>query len=187
MASVLNKPHLGAVCNTLNNAGILGAGDLNNMEEMLPVFEALNNNQNSLGSIVAALELLNENGNSISSDCGGTGMNNFMPYGIHLKKQYAYVVDNPLVVRDLSPISLFMIYPNPTTTGLLNVHFTTKKEVNVVVRLFDALGQEVHYQTLEHVLGDVKTTISTQHLATGVYFLELADGHSKQVTKVVVD
>jgi hypothetical protein len=183
----LSKPYLGGFCDSIHNAGILGAMDLNNMEEILPVFDAFNNSQTSLGSIVAALELLNDAGSYISSDCGGTGMNDFMPYGIHLKKQYAYVLDNPLIVRDLSSVSLFLVYPNPTKTGLLNVHFTSKQEVNLVIRLFDALGQEVRHQALNNVLGDFNTTISTQTLPIGVYYLELADGKNSKVHKVVVN
>jgi hypothetical protein len=187
LGAVLNKPHLAGFCDSLNNAGVLGAADLNNMEEMLSVFDVFNNSQTSLESIVTTLELLNDAGTYIASDCGGTGVNDFLPYGMHLKKQYAYLVDNPLVVRNLSSVSLFMLYPNPTNTGLLNVHFTSKQEVNLVIRLFDALGQEVRHQILNNVSGDFKTSISTSNLAAGMYYVELTDGHSNQVLKVIVD
>jgi len=187
LSILLNKPYLEGFCDSLNTTGISSAADLNNMEEMLAVFEVFNNSQTSLESIVATFELLNDKGDYITSDCGGTGVNDFLPYGIHLKKQYTYVVDNPLIVRDLSSVSLFVIYPNPTKTGLLNVHFTTKQEVNLVIRLFDALGQEVRHQILNNVSGDFNTTISTQNLSTGVYYLELADGQNSKVHKVVVN
>jgi hypothetical protein len=183
----LNKPYLAGFCDSVNNAGITGAMDINNMEEILPIFDVFSNSQTSLGSMLAALEFLNASGSFISPDCGGISANDFMPYGMHLKKQYAYGVDNALVVRDLSSVSLFVVYPNPVKDDLLNINFTTQKEVDVVIRLFDALGQEVHHQVLDQVSGNFNTTIATQHLSAGVYYLELADGESSKVHKVLVN
>ena len=81
------------------------------------ILDAYNANPTSM---LAALEFLNASGSFISSDCGGISANDFMPYGMHLKKQYAYGVDNALVVRDLSSVSLFVVYPNPTESGIVN-------------------------------------------------------------------
>lgn len=187
LATASNKPYLAGFCDSIANLGISGAGDLNNMEELLPIFEELNNTQISLNSLVATFELLNNNGTYISPDCGGTGSNNFIPYGIHLEKQYAYVVDNPLVVEKLSEVSLFMLYPNPANTDALNVYFTTKEVVDLTINLFDALGQRVHSQVLGNVSGDFNTTIPVHNLASGMYYVELTDGRNNQLLKVIVE
>jgi hypothetical protein len=187
LAIATNKPYLAGFCDSVNNAGITSSADINNMEDLLPILDVFNNSQTSLGSMLAALEFLNDNGSFISSDCGGVGATDFLPYGIHLEKQYAYVVDNPLVVRDLSSVSLFMVYPNPVKNGLLNIRFTTAQEVDLTIQMFDALGQQVHDQVLDNVLGNFDATIRVGNLPAGIYYVELTDGHKNQVVKVVVD
>lgn len=80
-----------------------------------------------------------------------------------------------------------MLYPNPANTAIVNVYFTTSKTVDLNINVFDALGQRVHSQTLGNVSGDFNTTIPVRDLSSGMYFVELTDGHSSQTHKLLVD
>ncbi|BDS11715.1 T9SS type A sorting domain-containing protein [Aureispira anguillae] len=187
IATAANAPFLAGLCDSLNNKGIYTANDFNNLEEALPIFEAFGDGQASVKTIVETLELLNDNGNLISSDCGGLGTVDFLPYGINRAKRYSYIVDHPLVVRTLSDVSLFMLYPNPAKAAAVTVYFTTSKTIDLSIKVFNTLGECVHSQTLGNVLGDFTTTIPIRDFASGMYFIELTDGHNSQAQRLLVD
>jgi len=187
MAIVLNEPAIAGFCDSVNNAGIYNSTQINGMNEVLTVFDVFSKGQTSIGSLVSTLELINDNGTRISTDCGGTGANDFMSFGINRTAQYGYDREGTIAVQKLSDVSLFMLFPNPATDGAVNIYFTTKKEVDLNINLFDALGQRVHHQVLGNVSGDFNTTIPVSNLAAGMYYVELTDGYSNQVLKVIVD
>lgn len=187
MAIVLNEPAIAGFCDSVNNAGIYNSTDINGMNEVLSIFDVFSSGQTSMGSLVSTLNLINSNGTQISTDCGGTGANNFLSFGINRNAQYGYDREGTIAVQKLSDVSLFMLFPNPANDGVVNIYFTTQKEVDLTINLFDALGQRVHHQTLGNVSGDFNTAIPVNNLAAGMYYVELTDGHSNQVLKVVVD
>ena len=157
------------------------------MDEVLTIFDVFSSGQTSIGSLVSTLNLINDNGAFITQDCGGTGANDFLSFGINRNVTYGYDREGTIAVQKLSDVSLFMLYPNPARVGAVNIYFTTQKEVDLTINLFDALGQRVHHQTLGNVSGDFNTTIPVHNLASGMYYVELTDGHSNQILKVVVD
>lgn len=186
LALVLNEPAIAGFCDSVNGAGIFNSTQINGMNEVLAIFDVFSSGQTSLGSLVSTLNLINSNGAQISTDCGGTGASNFLSFGIKRNSQYGYDREGTIAVQELSDVSLFMLYPNPATKGDINIYFTTKKEVDLTINMFDALGQRVHNEILGNVSGDFNTTIPVQNLAAGMYYVELTDGHSNQLQKVIV-
>lgn len=187
MSIVLGEPAIAGFCDSMNHAGIYNSTNINGMNEVLTIFDVFSSGQTSIGSFVNTLDLINSNGTFISPACGGTGANNFMSFGIDRNAKYGYDREGTIAVQKLSNVSLFMLFPNPARNGAVKIYFTTEKEVDLSINLFDALGQRVHHQTLGNVSGDVNTTIPVNNLAAGMYYVELTDGHSNQVLKVIVD
>jgi len=187
MALVLGEPAIAGFCDSLNGQGIYNSTDINGMNEVLTIFDVFSSGETSVGSVISTLNLINSNGGSISTDCGGTGANNFLSFGINKNATYGYDREGTIAVQKLSDVSLFMLYPNPANKGAVNIYFTTQKEVDLTINLFDGLGQRVHHQTLGNISGDFNTLIPVSNLAAGMYYVELTDGHSNQILKVIVD
>jgi hypothetical protein len=78
-----------------------------------------------------------------------------------------------------TPLSIF---PNPTHSGF-TVQLDAPFNLSAIqsMRLFDATGKQVFYRE------GYQNTISTQHLASGIYFLKVQLGKSEIVKKVVVE
>ncbi len=186
MSNLLNQPALAGFCDSVNNAGIHNANDINSMEDVLVIFDAFATGQVSIGSIVSTMQTINSSGTYISTDCGGTGANDFLPYGIHKNKQYGYITDNAIAVRKLSDVALFMMYPNPVTADVLNINFTTTQTVDLAINVYNTLGKRVATKTLGMVNGDVATSLDMSILVAGVYVVELTDGQNSETHKFVV-
>lgn len=186
MAQFLNEPALAGFCDSVRAAGINGAADINGMNDVLTIFDGFSTGQTSVGSMIWTLQTINTNGGFISADCGGTGATNFVPYGVNGNQKYGYEVDQAVAVQKLSDVSLFMMYPNPTQGGDVQVYFTTSKNIDLSINVYDALGQRVYNQTLGNVSGDFTAQIPVSNLASGLYHVELTDGHSNQTTKLIV-
>lgn len=187
MAQFIGEPAIAGFCDSVNGAGIYNSTQITGMNEVLTIFDVFSSGQTSMGSLVNTLNLINSNGTFISTDCGGTGANNFLSFGINRNAKYGYDREGTIAVQELSDVSLFMLFPNPANKGAVNVYFTTQKEVDLTINLFDALGQRVHNQTLGNVSGDFNTTIPVNNLAAGMYYVELTDGHSNKIQKVIVE
>ena len=186
LGQALGTPSIGAFCSTLNAAGITSGADVNNMNDVLTVFDAMSTTgQTSIASMVSTLQLINGNGTLISSDCGGAGVNNFLSYGINPMSKYAYVIDNALTVQELNDIARFVMYPNPAS-NYVQMHFTTDKAIDLSVNVYDVLGQQVIHKNLGSVNGDYTTTLSIDKLTTGVYSVELTDGNDRKTYKLTV-
>jgi hypothetical protein len=186
MAAVLGQPALAGFCDSVINAGITGSADINNMDDVLSVFDAFSEGQTSVNSVLYVMQTINTSGAFISADCGGTGANDFVPYGVNMTAKYGYDAEGTIAVEKLSDVSLFMMYPNPIKGSDLNLIFTTTKEVDLSVNVYDVLGQRVYGQELENVSGDHTLQIPTHNLTSGTYSVELTDGYNNQIRKLVV-
>ncbi len=187
MAAALGEPSLAGFCDSVNNAGIFNSNDINDMEDVLVIFDAFSTGQVSVGSMVWTLQTINNNGQYISSDCGGTGANNFVPYGVNRDKKYGYVADNSVAVRQLSDVSLFMLFPNPVVNNTLNLNFSTTKETTLTINVVNTLGERIISKDLGTMNGDYYSTLSFENVPAGIYMVELTDGKNSQTQKVVVN
>ena len=78
----------------------------------------------------------------------------------------------------------FKLYPNPTS-DIITVSFTSETTQDVVIKLYDYTGREVQTHVVNNN-GQVEKTIDLSQLSTGVYIMNIKDGHqtmSKQVMK----
>jgi hypothetical protein len=186
MAAFIGEPAIAGFCDSMNNAGIFSSADINGMNEVLEIFDVFTEGTMSIGNITNTLGLINDNGNFISSECGGTGAANFLSYGINRNATYGYEAGNTIAVRELSDVSVFMLFPNPANTEAVNVYFTTKKTVDLTINVVDAMGRVVYQAAADGVLGDISTTIPVGNLASGMYIVELTDGYNNKTQKLIV-
>ena len=87
-----SNPALAGFCDTLSSHGIFSGADVNNFNDVITVFEALSTSQYSVPALIAEFQNLNNYGNYISTDCGGTGANDFIPFGINPTENYSYLI-----------------------------------------------------------------------------------------------
>ncbi|MGH1337967.1 MAG: T9SS type A sorting domain-containing protein [Aureispira sp.] len=186
MAAFINEPAIAGFCDSMNNAGIFSSADIAGMNEVLEIFDVFTEGSMSIGNITNTLALINQNGNFISPECGGTGAGDFLSYGIDRSAKYGYEAGNTIAVRELSDVSVFMLFPNPANTEAVNLYFTTKKTVDLTINLVDATGRTVYQAAANGVLGDISTTIPVSDLAPGLYIVELTDGYSNKTQKLIV-
>lgn len=186
MSAFIGEPAIAGFCDSMNNAGIYTSADITGMNEVLEIFDVFTEGSMSIGNITNTLGLINQNGNFISTECGGTGAANFLSYGINRNAKYGYEAGNTIAVRELSDVSVFMLFPNPANTEAVNVYFTTKKTVDLTINLVDAMGRVVYQAAADGVLGDISTTLPVGDLAPGMYIVELTDGYSNKTQKLMV-
>ena len=186
LAAFIGEPAIAGFCDSMNNAGIFSSADINGMNEVLEIFDVFTTGTMSIGNIVSTLGIINTNGSYISTECGGTGAANFLSYGINRNAKYGYEAGNTIAVRELSDVSVFMLFPNPANTEAVNVYFTTKKTVDLTINVVDAMGRTVYQAAANGVLGDISTTIPVGNLASGMYVVELTDGYNNKTQKLIV-
>jgi hypothetical protein len=186
LATALNEPSIAGFCDSVRSAGIMNGNDLNDIGDALTIFDALSTTgQLSVSSMISTIQLINNNGSLISTECGGTGMANFIPYGINPSEKYGYVIDQPLVVQELNSIARFMMYPNPASNHV-QLHFTTDKPMNLQVNVYDMLGRQVMNKNLGTLNGNSNSRFSVENLTPGIYSVELTDGQERKTYKLTV-
>ena len=180
-----NDPSIAGFCDSVRNNGVNGAGDINDFNDVLVVFDAFGGGQTSLASVLSTLQLINSYGSFITTDCGGTGNNDFLPYGVDASAVYGYDREGTVAVEQLSDLSLFMVYPNPANEQLM-LRFKTEQTVDVSIRLYNTLGQLLIEQNKAAVAGDYSQMIPTAMLDAGIYTLELSDGKHSKTQRVII-
>jgi len=75
------------------------------------------------------------------------------------------------------------IYPNPVS-DILTLEFNYNLTLNnIELRMFNLSGQEVNHQSLPSET--TNTTISTEHLSSGVYFIQVTVDEKQYNQKVI--
>ena len=113
----------------------------------------------------------------------------FWASAIHLATDgNSYTNGNAVAVRALSGDNsgieetmnnMFNVYPNPAT-DMINVSFN--EVVNGTVSIINIAGKEV----LSATVNGAQTSISTTTLSSGVYYVQVNNGNSTQIDKIVV-
>lgn len=87
---------------------------------------------------------------------------------------------------EVSVESIFSVYPNPTTSGYIQLKKEYDEETEVSIRLFDSRGNQV-YQIKELVSeGYFQPVLNVTNLKTGVYFIQLIDQVGYQELKKIL-
>lgn len=180
--TIQDSIELANFCDTVRANGINGSNDINNLGDVLVIFESFSDTALSAESLVDVLGLINENGNYISTDCGGLGSKDFLKYGVNIGKR----AGNPVPVERLGESKTnFMVYPNPAR-AFVQIRVTTEETTDLQVNVYSTMGAKVHSDVLNGVQGNGQMTIDVSTFASGVYYIELTDGLNKDVRKMVV-
>jgi polyhydroxybutyrate depolymerase len=84
-------------------------------------------------------------------------------------------------ISEITPeASSWTLFPNPANEGF-EIRVTSPGSINWVLRVYNALGQEVRTQQLT----DENTYVSRNSLPAGMYTVQLSKGSENQVKKVV--
>ena len=110
----------------------------------------------------------------------GNGGNNIYIDDINLLKQESLGLS-----KNESNFEALEIYPNPSA-GELNVHFSTPKDENAVIKIQDILGKVAQSQSIKAIEGSNLVLLNTENLASGMYFLNIQMGTSQKIMQFVV-
>ncbi|MDD2984233.1 MAG: M43 family zinc metalloprotease [Crocinitomicaceae bacterium] len=114
----------------------------------------------------------------------GAGGNNIFLDDINI---YNGAPSNDIIlgVNTLSKIDGLSLYPNPTD-GELNVSFNMQANEAMNFVMTDLLGKVVQTKTVQAASGSNLVILSTDHLASGMYLLQIGNETSKEVIQFVV-
>lgn len=93
-------------------------------------------------------------------------------------------INNPNPLAAKTEMNISKVYPNPTSAEL-NVEFTTVKDNDVNIKLYDLSGKLLIEQNKFMTAGDQKVILNTAKLAGGIYMLQVSDG-TKTVNQQVI-
>lgn len=77
----------------------------------------------------------------------------------------------------------FVLYPNPTDAGTININISSEMGDLIRIKIFDATGRFISQQ--QHQMHNF--SIDTSNLPKGAYFLQLEDGTRQGVRQFIVD
>ena len=95
----------------------------------------------------------------------------------------ARVVDD-VSVEEQDLENKFYIFPNPAEDHV-NVYLSLNEAENTVINILDISGKVIRTVNLGTVEGERTVTVGMDELSTGIYFVELVNGSTKQVKKFV--
>ena len=79
----------------------------------------------------------------------------------------------------------FGFYPNPAN-GSLNIEINSNDAQSLNISIIDILGVSVYANTLNNV-ASYKNTIDISNLATGVYFIKVANATGAVTKKLIIE
>lgn len=131
--------------------------------------------------------LNNDTGPNVPSDsaCG--------PYVSGETEDYVVMFHDPLHpwpinvgVQDPSKVSIFRVYPNPTT-GTVNVNFEATRDVEeATITVTNVTGQVVLRKAFAHPGKSLNESLDLTHVAAGVYIVELKADDERKMNKLIV-
>jgi hypothetical protein len=173
-------------CDTLGNLGIDSQDDINNLTDVLTVFDAFTDAQLSVPSLLNYMGLVNGYASLLSNaGCGTTVDGVILCYGMNPNAIYWYKAANNVSVEQFSPVAELAMYPNPTS-GDVTLQLSTEKATDVAVNIFNSLGVKVSSQNLGLIEGERTFALPTSGFAAGMYIIELTDGKNSQTQKLIV-
>jgi len=109
------------------------------------------------------------------SDTGGTGL------GFRAR----YRANKPVAIEKNEFISGLNIYPNPVT-GLLNIEFTSPKEMKLTINVFNTLLQSLKNKNFQVIAGGNHEVLDLTGLHPGVYYLQISSKRGNIVRKIII-
>lgn len=98
-----------------------------------------------------------------------------------------YINETTVANQNVAPFSFDLnLFPNPSATNLLNIHFTTTASSRITMKVFDNYGRLLVDQEALVNLGTQKLVIDLHPLEPGNYILELSDGGRKGSKQFII-
>ena len=181
-------PEANNFCGSLANNNITRGSDMQNISQVLTLFDALNgaNSQLSIKTLAERIEWINTQGNTpiFPAACG----RNDLPicFGTSIGASTKYVVGEPIGVKGLNANTNFVVFPNPTNAGNAQLMIDASEAIDLQVNIYNTLGQRVQQQNLGTVQGQISIALNTMDFTAGLYMVELTNGEQKQVQKLII-
>jgi hypothetical protein len=86
----------------------------------------------------------------------------------------------------VNPMTTTRVYPTPTT-GILNIEVNASQNSDVNISVFNIMGQKVSEQNTTVNTGITTTTIDTESLSSGIYFVTVKANGFENTMKFVVE
>lgn len=86
----------------------------------------------------------------------------------------------------VNPMTTTRVYPTPTT-GILNIEVNASQNSDVNISVFNIMGQKVSEQNTTVNAGINTTTINTESLSSGIYFVTVKANGFENTMKFVVE
>ncbi len=78
----------------------------------------------------------------------------------------------------------FIVYPNPSNEGMINLTLRTSEDVKI--DLFDITGRKVISQSNTNNSNEFSKTLNLSSLSSGVYLLNVKSGAKQAIKKIVI-
>ena len=172
-------------CDSLTAVGINDSSDIQDLSDVLNVFDAFSARQLSVENLLVNMATINGYSSQplFPNQCGKSDLP--ICYGITKTARYQYKVGTPVAVNKLSDVTNFMLFPNPATNDV-NIVLETRNNMDLSVRIHNTIGATVYTQQLGLVNGRVSMQVPVNQLAAGIYFVELTDGKGREIQKLIV-
>ena len=80
---------------------------------------------------------------------------------------------------------LFKVYPNPSKTGLFNIHFGTVILEDIQISIFDGIGRKIYTTTFKK--GNQDFTINLQNNTNGMYLIRFNQNGSTYSKQIIIN
>ncbi len=173
-------------CDTLGVLGIASQDDINDLSDVLTVFDAFTDAQLSINSLLSYMGLVNGYAGLIANaGCGTLTDGALICYGMNPGSIYWYRAAADVAVEQIATVGQVAMFPNPTS-GDVTLQITTDKATDVTVNIYNSIGVKVSTQNLGNINGSSTFTAPTAGFAAGIYLVELTDGRNSQTQKLIV-
>lgn len=163
---VLNlTPDARGFCDTLRNVGIVDSNTIEDLSDVLAVFDAFSDRQLSVRGLIASMSMVNSFSGTLPVECG----RNDLPicFGVDINARHGYKANAQVVVERMNDVSTFAIFPNPVQDGRLNIFVSTSSSVDLSVTIYNTLGERVMSSQLGSINGEHNQVLSTFNLSAG--------------------
>ena len=150
-----------------------GALGLNNGSDYVTI-------KNPSGAVVVSVNYTGASDQSVCRDPDFTG--EFVGHLSHSTNPILFSPgrrnDTPLSINDYHN-NLFLIYPNPSNTGFVNIK--SSKAGTVQVKVFDMIGKQI----IDTVITNDRLPLSS--LNAGIYIVKLTQSNSTTTKKLIIE
>jgi calcineurin-like phosphoesterase len=99
-------------------------------------------------------------------------------------KFWSYSENVSTPVNELEKGNELIIRPNPFC-GTFEISYSVTQKALILIRITDIMGQIIYSESIPEFFGDLKKSIDISDKAKGIYFIEVSDGTTKKIQKIL--